>query len=149
MGIWCRTASIAMACAALLAASPASAADDAERMIEAVNELRAAHGLPALASSETLTRSSERYAAWQLRADWVGHSDRIRAPGAWSVLGEAIAVHRGHRARVPATVRRWAESPSHAALLLSPLCDRVGAGVVQGRLGRGPATVWVLQLGSR
>jgi uncharacterized protein YkwD len=149
LGIWCRTASIAIACAALVAASPATAAEDAERMIEAVNELRARHGLAPLAPSEALTRSSERYAAWQLRADWVGHSDRIAAPGSWAVLGEAIAVHRGHRPRVPATVRRWAESPSHAFLLLSPQFDRVGAGLVRGRLGRGPATVWVLQLGSR
>lgn len=149
MGILCRTASIAMACAALVAASPATAADDAERMIEAVNELRAAHGLEPLASSEALSRSSERWAASQLRAGWVGHSDRIAAPGSWAVLGEAVAVHRGHRARVPATVRRWAGSPSHASLLLSPLFDKAGAGVVRGRLGRGPATVWVLQLGSR
>jgi uncharacterized protein YkwD len=149
MGILCRTASIAMACAALVAASPATAAEDAERMIEAINELRAAHGLEPLAVSEALTRNSERHAAWQLRAGWFGHAGRIDAPGNWAVLGEAIAVHRGHRPRVPATVRRWAESPSHAYLLLSPLFDKVGAGLAHGRLGRGRATVWVLRLGSR
>jgi uncharacterized protein YkwD len=149
MGKWCRTASIGMVCAALVAASPATAADDAERAIEALNDLRAAHGLPPLEPSETLGRSAERHAARQMREDRIEHADRIRAPGSWAVLGEAIAVHRGHHPQVPATVRRWAASPGHAFLLLSPVFREAGAAVVHGRLGRTPATVWVLRLGRR
>jgi uncharacterized protein YkwD len=149
MGKWCRTTWVATACAALSAASPAIAADEGERIVGAINELRASHGLAPLTFSETLRRSSQRHAAWQMRTDWIGHADRIHAPGSWAALGEAIAIHRGHRPRVPATVRRWAASPSHAFLLLSPLFDRAGAAMAGGRLGRRPATVWVLRLGRR
>jgi uncharacterized protein YkwD len=146
---WCRTAWVATVCAALGAAPPALAAEEGERIVGAINELRASHGVAPLAFSETLKRSSQRHAAWQMRTDWIGHGQRIHAPGSWAALGEAIAIHRGHRARVRATVRRWAASPSHAFLLLSPLFDRAGAAMVQGRLDRKPVTVWVLRLGRR
>jgi uncharacterized protein YkwD len=149
MGKWCRTAWVATACAALSVASPAMAAEEDDRIVGAINELRASHGLAPLAVSETLTRSAQGHAAWQMRSDWIGHADRIHAPGNWTALGEAIAIHRGHRPRVPATVRRLAASPSHAFLLLSPLFDRAGAAMVHGRLGRRPVTVWVLRLGRR
>jgi uncharacterized protein YkwD len=149
MGKGWRTAWTAMACAALVAAPAATASEGAERMIGEVNELRAWHGLPPLAFSKSLARSSERYAAWQLKADWFGHAERIRTGGSWAALGEALAIHSGHRPRVSATLRRWARSPAHAALLLSPLFSEAGAGVSKGRFGRGRATVWVLQLGSR
>jgi uncharacterized protein YkwD len=149
MGKWCRTAWVATACAALSAASPAIAAEEPERIVGAINELRASHGLAPLAFSEALTRSSQRRADRQMRTDRIGHADPIRAPGSWAVLGEAIAIHRGHRPQVPATVRRWAASPSHAFLLLSPLFDRAGAGMVRGRHGRRPMTLWVLRLGRR
>jgi uncharacterized protein YkwD len=136
-----------MACAAL-AVAPAMA-DEGERMIAEVNELRAAHGVPPLAHSEHLSRSSTRFAAWQMRSDWFGHLNRIRTGGTWSVLGETIAMHGGHRPRVPVTVRRWRNSASHVSLLLSPLFAEAGAGLSHGRFGRGRATIWVLQLGTR
>jgi uncharacterized protein YkwD len=144
---WCRTAWVATACAALVAAAPAIAAEDGERIVREVNELRASHGLAPLAFSEALARSSERHGAWQVRTGWVGHAGRIRAPGSWTALGEAIAVRRGHRPRVRATVRGWTASPGHAFLLLSPLFDQAGAAMVRGRLGRWAVTVWVLRLG--
>lgn len=144
-----RTAWIAMACAALVVAPAATAAEDPERMIAEVNELRAWHGLPPLGFSESLSRSSERHADWQMRADYFGHAELIRTDGSWATLGETIAMHRGHRPRVPATLQRWARSPSHAALMLSPLFSEAGAGLSQGRFGRGRATIWVLRLGSR
>jgi uncharacterized protein YkwD len=151
MGKGCRNAWIAMACAVLVAAPEASAGErlsDGERMIGAVNALRASHGLAPVGFSRSLARSSRRYAAWQMSADWFGHADRIRAVGRWSSLGETIAIHRGHRPRVHVTVRKWARSPGHAALLLSPTFSQAGAGLSRGRFGRRRATIWVLQLGS-
>jgi uncharacterized protein YkwD len=140
---------IATACAALTAVPGAMAATEAERMLDEVNQLRARHGLPALQASKRLSRSAERYAAWGMRADYFGHVDRIRAGAGWSSLGEALAIHRGHRPKVSATVRKWARSPTHAALLLSPAFRAAGAGVSKGRFGRRRATIWVIQLGSR
>ena len=152
MGGRCRTAWIAiataLACAVLLPAQ-AAGADDGRRMIEEVNELRARHGLAPFAASDALSRSSARYAGWQMRADWFGHVDGIRADRAWSSLGEAISIHTGFRPRVPVTVRRWARSPSHAALLLSPTFRSAGAGLSRGRFRGGRATIWVMQFGLR
>jgi uncharacterized protein YkwD len=140
---------IATACAALAAVPGAMAATDAERMLEEVNELRAWHGLPALEVSNRLSRSAERYAAWEMRTDYFGHADRIRAGTGWSSLGEALAIHRGHRPKVSRTLRNWARSPIHAALLLSPAFREAGAGMSRGRFGRRRATIWVIQLGRR
>jgi uncharacterized protein YkwD len=150
MGKGC-TAWIATACAALVAAPAAGAAPstDADRMLQEVNQLRAWHGLPALTVSESLSRSSRRFAAWQMRSDRFGHLDRIRAGAGWGALGEAIAIRAGHRPRVSATLRSWARSPSHAALLLSPEFAEAGAGLSRGRFGRRRATIWVIRLGSR
>jgi uncharacterized protein YkwD len=149
MGKWCRIGWVATACAALAPATPAMAAGDGEHIVHEVNELRTAYGLAPLVFSQALARSSQRHAACQVRTDWVGHADPIHAPGSWTGLGEAIAIHRGHRPRVKATVRRWAESPGHAFLLLSPAFDRAGAAMSHGHLGRRPVTVWVLRLGER
>jgi uncharacterized protein YkwD len=145
------TAWIAIACAALVAvpAAGAAPATDADRMLEEVNELRASHGLPALSASESLTRTAQRYAAWQMRTDYFGHVDQIRAGAGWDALGEAIAFRAGHRPRVAATLRGWARSPTHAAMLLSPAFREAGVGLSQGRFGRRRATIWVIQLGSR
>jgi uncharacterized protein YkwD len=152
-----RTSWIAIAWAGMAFAAPwqAAAAARAEgdgpvpRLIAEINELRARHALPALDVSATLSRSSERFAAWQMTTDRFAHAERIRAGGHWAALGEAIAIHRGWRARVGATVRRWSRSPSHAALLLSPAFEAAGAGVSRGRYGRGLATIWVLHLARR
>ena len=145
MGKSWRTAWIAVACAAL-AAAPAMA-EDGERMIEEVNELRASNGLAPLTRSPALTHSAERFAAAQMKADAFGHGPIIRTRGAWTALGEAISMHRGHRARVPMTLRRWMQSPSHAALVLNPLFTDAGAGLSHGRYGRARATIWVIRFG--
>jgi uncharacterized protein YkwD len=145
MGKSWRTAWIAMACAAL-AVAPAMA-DEGERMIAEVNELRASNGLAPLTRSAALTHSAERFAATQMRTDSFGHGPFIRAPGTWTMLGEAISMHRGHRPRVAMTLRRWMESPSHAALMLDPLFTQAGAGLSRGRIGRGRATIWVIRFG--
>jgi uncharacterized protein YkwD len=152
MGKGCRYAWIAMACAALVATPGASAGhrlSDGERMVAAVNSLRASHALPPVAFSKSLARSARRYATWQMNADWFGHAEHVRTAGTWTTVGEAIAIHRGHRPGVQKTVRSWARSARHAALLLSPAFRQAGAGLSRGRFKGGRATIWVLQLGRR
>ena len=144
------TAWTVIACAGLMP-SPAAAErpDPARRLVEAINEIRASHGLRPYSFSERLAGSSERFAAWQMETDFFGHAEMIRASGRWRMLGEALAMHRGHRLRVGSTVRRWSRSPTHASLLLSRAFGQAGAGMERGRLGRARTTIWVLQLGRR
>ncbi len=44
-------------------------------------------------------------------------------------------MHSDHRRRIKATVRGWANSPGHRALLLSGTFREAGAGLARGRLG--------------
>jgi uncharacterized protein YkwD len=117
------------------------------RMLAAVNEVRAKHGLAALRGSRSLHRSARRYASWMLRRDYFGHLGRIRASSRFSLLGEALAWHSGRRPGVSRTVRRWMRSAPHRALLLHPGFRWLGSGMARGRLGRRGVTAWVLHLG--
>jgi uncharacterized protein YkwD len=132
---------------AVPAGASASGDELPQRMVSAVNEVRAQHGLPALAGSSTLHRSARRYARWMLRTDYFGHLDRIRASSRYSMLGENIAWHSGHRPQVASTVRRWMASPPHRALILHPGFRWLGAGPARGTLGGSRVTAWVLHFG--
>jgi uncharacterized protein YkwD len=118
-----------------------------QRMVAAVNEVRAEHGLPALRDSASLHRSARRYAEWMLRADYFGHLTSIRASSRFSLLGENLSWHSGRLPRVGDTVRRWMSSPPHRALILHPAFSRLGAGPASGRLGSRLVTAWVLHFG--
>ena len=118
-----------------------------QRMVAAVNEVRAQHGLPALGASASLHRSARRYARWMLRADYFGHLDRIRASSSYSMLGENLSWHSGGRPRIARTVRSWMNSAPHRALILHPGFRWLGAGLARGKLGGRRVTAWVLHLG--
>jgi hypothetical protein len=138
------------ACGMALAVPAGAGADGVappQRMVAAVNEVRAQHGLPPLRGSASLHRSARRYARWMLRADYFGHLDRIRASSSFSLLGENLAWHSGRRPRVSRTVRGWMHSPPHRALILHPGFRWLGAGVARGRLGARRVTAWVLHFG--
>ena len=140
---------LVLACVALGVLLPSEAlassrAPLAERsMVEAVNEARRDHGLPALVESASLARSAGRLAVTLTRLDVFGHVGGFPA----GVRGEALAMHRGWRARPSSTVRRWLRSPAHRAVVLGP-CRGVGAGIRRARLGGRLATVWVLHVGA-
>ncbi|HEX2416469.1 MAG TPA: CAP domain-containing protein [Thermoleophilaceae bacterium] len=137
-------------CAGVAAPAAAAAPMGASvKMLDAVNDFRQDQGLQPYRMSRALSRSSTAFAAWQMRSDYFGHAGSIRAAGNYSSLGEAIAMHTGHRRRIRATVRGWANSPGHRALLLSTNFRDAGAGLARGRLGGASATIWVLQLGRR
>jgi len=140
---------LALACVAMSALIPCDAAAApkaraAERaMVQAVNEVREDHGLRALSYSRPLASSAGKLAAKLTKLDVLGHSESAPAgSGAW---GEALARHRGWRARIRSTVRRWLRSPSHRAVLLGRF-RAAGAGIKRGRVGGRLTTVWVLHV---
>jgi uncharacterized protein YkwD len=137
-----------LACGAVLAVpGPAAGDGNQQRMLHAVNSVRAQHGLGPLHGSASLHRSAGSYARWMLRAEYFGHLGRIRASSRFSRLGEALAWHSDNRARVGGTVRRWMNSPPHRALILSSGFRWLGAGMAHGRLGGRQGTTWVLHFG--
>jgi uncharacterized protein YkwD len=116
-------------------------------MAGALNRARARRGLGPLQASASLRRSATRYAAWMLRADYFGHLPHVRASHRYHRLGEALALHRGRRALVRATLKQWLASPAHRALILSHRFRYFGAGRSRGRFHGRSATTWVLHFG--
>jgi uncharacterized protein YkwD len=139
-----------LACGAALAAPAVAQGNGTElqqKMLRALNGVRAQHGLATFHGSRSLHRSAGRYARWMLRTDYFGHLGRIRASSRFSILGENLAWHPGRRPRVSGTVRRWMHSPAHRALILQPALRWLGAGIARGRLYGRRATTWVLHFG--
>jgi uncharacterized protein YkwD len=134
-----------LACGMLTA--PAQADASQPRMLKAVNDVRAQHGLVPFRGSGSLHRSAGAYARWMLRANFFGHLSSIRASSRFSTLGEALAWHSGTKPRVGRTVRGWMRSPTHRALILNGRFRWLGAGLAHGRLSGRRGTTWVLQFG--
>jgi uncharacterized protein YkwD len=132
-----------------LLCSASAAAGPERRAIDALNDVRRAHGLAALKVSKGLARSSGRYARRMLRHDFFGHGPSIAVPRRFRSAGETLAYHTGWSPQPRRTVRRWMASPGHRAVLLSPGFRWVGLGHARGRFGSSAATMWVAHLGSR
>jgi uncharacterized protein YkwD len=144
------TASAIVACAMALALPMSAGAEETGvqgRMLAAVNDARARHGLEAFRGSPILHRSARSYARWMLRADYFGHLGTIRASGSFSLLGENLAQHSGREPQVTRTVRRWMHSPPHRALMLHPGLGWLGAGIARGPFHGRDVTHWVLHFG--
>jgi uncharacterized protein YkwD len=142
-----RVAVCMLALAALALPAPAQASHATGLMIGKVNQVRARHGLPPLRSSPSLKRSSRRFSNFLMARDVFGHRSRVSASRRFRRLGEALALHGGHRLGVSGTVRSWLRSPTHRAIVLTRTRNLVGAGCTRGRFGGGRATIWVLQVG--
>lgn len=119
-------------------------------IVRVINQERAAHGLRALRTSRTLSRSAERHSEDQLRHDVLDHSSsdgtsfakRVARVGRFRVAGETIAfAPRGPRSRARAVVSMWMRSPGHRAELLAPGFRLLGVGRVRGVLGRSRGVV--------
>jgi uncharacterized protein YkwD len=136
------------ALALLLPAAPAGASAEGEA-IDALNDVRRGHGLPALRRSDDLSRSSDRYARRMLEHDFFGHGARIDVDGGFRSAGETLAWHTGWDPQPRRTVGRWMDSPGHRAVLLSPTFRWVGMGLARGKLGSRFATMWVAHVGGR
>jgi uncharacterized protein YkwD len=149
-----RMCAAAVAAAVVLLAMPVSAGargtenTEAEKqMLDAINDVRAEHGLYPLRRSKSLGDSAGRYSRWLMANDTFRHLDRIQASSRFSMLGEALAMHSGRKFGVRRTLDQWLGSPSHRVLVLTRVMRWVGAGVTRGRFGASKSTIWVLQLG--
>lgn len=146
--------SLVIAAALLLApADPPEAATAAgpavsKRMEEAINWARAEHGLRPLRKSRRLRRSAAARARRMIRGNFFAHPSRLRV-ATFERVGEVIALHRGRRARVNRTLRRWGRSAGHRRLVLARHFRHVGAGKASGRFNGRRVTIWVVRLGRR
>jgi uncharacterized protein YkwD len=139
----------AIAAGVLLLPSSASAAPAENEAIDALNDVRRAHGLAPLRESGSLNRSSGQYARKMLRHDFFGHGPSIDVAGGFRSAGETLAYHTGWDAQPRRTITRWMNSPGHRAVLLSPGFRFVGMGLARGRLAGSVATTWVAHVGAR
>jgi uncharacterized protein YkwD len=129
-------------------ATAAPAADDpSTRMIEAINDVRAAHRLPPLREAPRLIGAASGQARSVIRSDSFQHGSSFRNAG-FRTAGEAMAYNRGWSRRTRPAIRMWMNSPGHRALVLSRSFRYVGAGIARGRLGGTPTTIWVAQFGA-
>jgi uncharacterized protein YkwD len=148
-----RTVTATLAAIVLIAAPAAAGAQPtaSERaeadMVAAINQVRAQNGLYALQRSRSLMGSAGRYSHWLMANDTFRHLGTIQASSRFSMLGEALEMHTGRRFDVRGALNRWMGSPSHRAIVLSPVMRWQGVGVTRGRLGATRSTIWVLQVG--
>ena len=134
---------IAVAVALPAAASPQSDA------ISQLNQIRQSAGLPSLRASESLYRSSTRYARKMIDTDYFGHASRIAASSVFGRVGETLEMHSGWRPDASDTITEWMNSPGHRAVLMSRAYRWVGMGIARGKLGSRLVTVWVAHVGAR
>jgi uncharacterized protein YkwD len=132
-----------------LPAAPASAAPAEIKMVKKLNKIRRAHGVARLRPSYSLFVSAKLYALRMMRWDYFGHQARIPVASRWRTAGETLAWHSGWRLSPRRTVRRWMNSPSHRAVLLSSRFNRVGVGRSRGNYAGRRATMWVAHVGHR
>ena len=148
-----RTSHIFVAFAGVLSAfvlAPAAGAgvrtSTASSLVQAVNQTRAAYGLPSLRVDGRLARAASAHSAEMLRGNYFSHGDFASRMAAFRVqgpsLGENLAWGNGPYARPSAIVGEWLASPEHRANLLRPGWTRIGIGLARGTfLGSGGSTV--------
>jgi uncharacterized protein YkwD len=139
------------------AAQSAEAATVAPRtaLLDRINVVRAAHGLPRVYPSGPLRAAAQRHSLDMLRRNYFAHTsptgstlyDRIVGSGfvngyTW-LGGETLAWGTGTLAGARATVHAWMLSPEHRAILLSSTYHWVGISRECGRYhGYSSACVW-------
>lgn len=109
------------------------------KILETINNQRAANNLPPLAWSEEVARiarlHSENMAKYKffshIGQDGLAVDDRADSIGLskWRAIGENIAYNRGFENPVAFTCESWMNSPSHRENLLSRRWKETGIGV--------------------
>jgi uncharacterized protein YkwD len=128
----------------------ASAAADPQRdAIDHLNQIRQANGLAQLRTSESLHRSSSRYAKHMIESDYFGHASHIAASSAFGRVGETLELQNGWSVDPASTISAWMNSPGHRAVLMSSAYRWVGMGIARGKIGSKLVTVWVAHVGAR
>ncbi|MGH8573449.1 MAG: CAP domain-containing protein, partial [Gammaproteobacteria bacterium] len=104
-------ACLVMTLAAVWWTCAAAAAEPSEpEMVDALNDVRARHGLGALRLSPSLEGSAANYAAQLMRSNQFAHAPEIRASRRFRTLGEILAIHPGGSPLRGRTVRGWLAS---------------------------------------
>jgi uncharacterized protein YkwD len=131
---------------ALVAASAALLAAPApQAALTALNDARAAHGVPALRADARLARAARRHSRDMVRRRYFDHvtpggatlSTRVKRSGwtrgrrSWA-LGEDLAWGTGGLAKPEAVVAAWMDSPPHRRNVLSRRFRVVGVGIAPG-----------------
>lgn len=154
-------ATLALACAGLLAAAPASALAEcpnaeleaAEQSMDAIeqsvfcliNERRANAGLPAVRPSAQLAQAAASHSSDMVNRGYFAHStpdggsfiDRISRTGYmrgarnW-LVGENLVWGSGSYSTPASMVKAWMESPGHRANLLRERFRELGVAAVRG-----------------
>jgi uncharacterized protein YkwD len=133
---------------AVVVALPAAASPQNDAITQ-LNQLRQASGLPALQVSESLHRSSTKYARRMIATDYFGHASRIAANSAFERIGETLELHAGWNPDPAQTISAWMNSSGHRAVLMSSAYRWVGMGIARGKIGSRLVTVWVAHVGRR
>jgi uncharacterized protein YkwD len=124
---------------------PPTASGPAAEIVAAVNQTRAAHGLPPFARNGHLDALAGGWSAYMAATGVFGHRDLQLAMAqpelyAYRQIGENIL-----RSKCGITAREmvdaWMRSSGHRANILSTLYDHIGVGVVCGSDGR----IWATQ----
>lgn len=101
-------------------------------LINAINQVRAQHGLAPLALDLTLQRAARSHARSVRLSGVFAHGNigrRLASFGATGPrVGENLAWGVGQRATAQGVVQSWMASPSHRANLLRPGFQRIGVG---------------------
>jgi uncharacterized protein YkwD len=146
------------------AASPALAGGRVyrHRLLVAINEVRAEHGLAPLRASRGLHRAAQRHSADMIARDYFGHTSPTGSTLYYRIMhsgfvywgqwwaGENLAWGTGSYGTPSATVKMWLASPEHRAILLSSSYRLIGLGRSTGSfLGHSDAVVWTADFGHR
>ena len=124
------------------------------QMIGLINAYRAEHGLPSLASSQTLGAAAEHHSASMARYDYVSHT-LIPEGITWSRNlknhGYTYTTYRGEniaagRSSARDTLQQWKRSPTHNAVLLSTHYKALGVGRAYDESSR-YGWYWTLDVG--
>jgi uncharacterized protein YkwD len=113
-----------------------------QTLVQAVNEARAAHGVPPLRVGVRLQRAARAHSRSMARRGSFTHGNwysRLRRHGVRArTLGETIAWGVGLDVSAAGIVGMWMASPPHRATLLTAGFRRIGIGVAVGTMGGFP-----------
>ena len=125
----------------LLEEAPVRDLREMERETEnAVNRVRAQHGLRPLVPLPALITAARDHSEDMVERSYFDHedpdgrrvADRVKAAGvSWSKVSENLAMNSGAEDPVARAVQGWMESPGHRANILDPKVTHTGVGIAE------------------
>jgi uncharacterized protein YkwD len=110
-----------------------------QTLLQAINEARAARGIPALRVGVRLRSAARAHSRAMAQSGAFTHGNwyqRLRRHGVRArTVGETIAWGVGADGTASAIVSMWLASPPHRATMLNPRFRRAGVGVAVGTMG--------------